>query len=69
MCQTKKGNQYYFGMKGHIGVDSQTKLIHSVIATPANTHDSQGTALFYLLHEEDTTRHLGRQCLRRGQAT
>lgn len=52
MCQTKKGNQYYFGMKGHIGVDSQTKLIHSVIATPANTHDSQ--ALPYLLHGQET---------------
>ncbi|MFP5484031.1 MAG: transposase, partial [Gammaproteobacteria bacterium] len=41
MHQTKKGNQWYFGMKAHIGVDSQTKLIHSVAATPANTHDSQ----------------------------
>ncbi len=52
MCQTKKGNQYYFGMKAHIGVDSKTKLIHSVIATPANTHDSQ--ALPYLLHGHET---------------
>ena len=39
MCQTKKGNQWYFGMKAHIGVDSKTKLIHSVVATPANVHD------------------------------
>jgi IS5 family transposase len=39
MCQTKKGNQWYFGMKAHIGVDSQTKLIHSVVATAANVHD------------------------------
>lgn len=52
MCQTKKGNQYYFGMKAHIGVDSQTKLIHSVVASPANTHDSQ--ALPYLLHGKET---------------
>lgn len=52
MCQTKKGNQYYFGMKAHIGVDSKTKQIHSVIATPANTHDSQ--ALPYLLHGKET---------------
>jgi len=52
MCQTKKGNQYYFGMKAHIGIDSQTKLIHSVMATPANTHDSQ--ALPYLLHGQET---------------
>ena len=40
MHQTKKGNQWYFGMKGHIGVDSQSKLIHSVAAT-AYVHDSQ----------------------------
>jgi len=52
MCQTKKGNQWYFGMKAHIGVDSRTKLIHSVFATPANTHDSQ--ALPYLLHGKET---------------
>jgi IS5 family transposase len=39
MRQTKKGNQWYFGMKAHIGVDSQTKLIHSVVATSANVHD------------------------------
>lgn len=39
MRQTKKGNQWYFGMKAHIGVDSKTKLIHSVVATPANVHD------------------------------
>jgi len=52
MCQTKKGNQWYFGMKAHIGVDSKNKLIHSVLATPANTHDSQ--ALPYLLHGNET---------------
>ncbi|MHB8582852.1 MAG: IS5 family transposase [Gammaproteobacteria bacterium] len=52
MCQTKKGNQYYFGMKAHIGVDSKTKLIHSVFATPANIHDSQ--VLPYLLHGKET---------------
>jgi len=39
MHQTKKGNQWYFGMKAHIGVDSKTKLIHSVVATSANEHD------------------------------
>ena len=41
MRQTKKGNQWYFGMKAHIGVDSRTTLIHSVAATAANVHDSQ----------------------------
>ncbi|MCS6288669.1 MAG: IS5 family transposase [Nitrospira sp.] len=41
MHQTKKGNQWYFSMKAHIGVDSRIKLIHSVAATAANVHDSQ----------------------------
>ncbi len=40
MHQTRKGNQWYFGMKAHIGVDSKTKLIHSIAVTPANIHDS-----------------------------
>jgi len=52
MHQTKKGNQWYFGMKAHIGVDSQSKLIHSVAATAANVHDSQ--LLADLLHGEET---------------
>lgn len=37
--QTKKGNQWYFGMKAHIGVDAGTGYVHSVTCTPANTHD------------------------------
>ena len=52
MHQTKKGNQWYFGMKAHIGVDSRTKLIHSVAATAANVHDSQ--MLPRLLHGQET---------------
>lgn len=52
MHQTKKGNQWYFGMKAHIGVDSQTTLIHSVAATAANVHDSQ--MLPKLLHGQKT---------------
>jgi len=52
MHQTKKGNQWYFGMKAHIGTDSQSKLIHSVVATPANVHDSQ--VLGDLLHGDET---------------
>jgi IS5 family transposase len=40
MHQTKKGNEWHFGMKAHIGVDSATKIIHSVAATAANVHDS-----------------------------
>lgn len=41
MHSTKKGNQYYFGMKVHIGVDKDTKLVHSLVTTPANIHDSR----------------------------
>lgn len=52
MHQTRKGNQWYFGMKTHIGVDSQTKLIHSVAVTPANIHDSQ--VMEDLLHGNET---------------
>jgi IS5 family transposase len=52
MHQTKKGNQWYFGMKAHVGVDSQTKLIHSVVATAANVADS--AVLPDLLHGEET---------------
>jgi IS5 family transposase len=39
MYQTKKGNQWYFGMKAHIGVDAGTGYVHSVTATAANVHD------------------------------
>lgn len=52
MHQTKKGNQWYFGMKLHIGVDSKTKLVHSAAATAANEHDSQ--LLGDLLHGDET---------------
>ena len=52
MHQTEKGNQWYFGMKAHFGVDSRTKLIHAVVATPANVADS--TVLPELLHGQET---------------
>lgn len=52
MHQVKKGNQWYFGMKAHVGVDSKTKLIHSVVVTPANVHDSQ--VIDDLLHGDET---------------
>src|SRR5262249_25015861 len=52
MHKTKKGNQWYFGMKAHIGVDSRSKLIHAVVATPANVADS--TVLPDLLHGNET---------------
>lgn len=52
MHQTKKGNQWYFGMKVHIGVDSQSGLVHSASVTAANVHDSHEVA--NLLHGEET---------------
>ena len=51
MHQTKKGNQWYFGMKAHIGVDSRNKIIHSVAASAANVHDS--LAIPVLLHGKE----------------
>lgn len=51
MHQTQKGRQWYFGMKGHFGVDSQSKLIHSVEVTPANIHDMH--VLPWLLHGQE----------------
>lgn len=39
MHQTKKGNQWYFGMKAHIGADADSGLVHTVRGTPANVHD------------------------------
>src|ERR1700722_16634067 len=47
MHQTAKGKQWYFGMKAHIGVDSRTKLVHTVLASAANVADC--LALQYLL--------------------
>ena len=52
MHQTKKGNQWHFGMKVHIGVDSKTGLAHSATVTSANVHDSQ--ELPNLLHGKET---------------
>jgi transposase, IS5 family len=37
--QTKKGNQWFFGLKAHIGVDAKRGLVHSFTTTPANDHD------------------------------
>jgi IS5 family transposase len=52
MHQTKKGNQWYFGMKAHVGVDSKTKLIHTALVTAAHVADA--TVLPELLHGEET---------------
>jgi IS5 family transposase len=51
MHQSKKGNQWYFGMKAHIGADAHTGLVHTVIGTAGNVSDiSQAQAL---LHGEE----------------
>ena len=52
MHQTAKGRQWYFGMKVHLGVDSKTKLIHTVLASAANVADA--LALAHLLHGKET---------------
>jgi len=51
MHQTKKGNQYYFGMKAHIGADAESGLVHSVVGTAANVADV--TQVDKLLHGEE----------------
>jgi IS5 family transposase len=51
MHQTKKGNQYYFGMKAHIGADAESGLVHSVVGTAANVADV--TLVDKLLHGEE----------------
>jgi len=51
MHQTKKGNQWYFGMKAHIGADAASGLTHTLVTTPANTHDV--TQAHALLHGEE----------------
>lgn len=51
MHQTKKGNEWKFGMKCHIGVDSGSGLVHTVTVTPANVHDI--TEAHKLLREDD----------------
>lgn len=51
MRATKKGNQWHFGMKLHVGTDSSTGLIHSTSATAAHVHDSQELPNLLLGHE------------------
>ena len=52
MHQTAKGQQWFFGLKAHVGVDSGTKLIHTVLVSAANVHDRE--ALAHLLHGKET---------------
>lgn len=51
MHQTKKGNEWYFGMKVHAGVDAATGYVHSLTGTSANMHDVSETSK--LIREDD----------------
>jgi IS5 family transposase len=51
MHQTKKGNQWYFGLKAHIGVDKESGLVHTLVTTAANVSDISQTAA--LLHGQE----------------
>lgn len=51
MTKTKKGNQWYFGMKAHTGVDTKNRTVHTVVAITASVHDSQ--IMEDLLHGEE----------------
>jgi len=55
MHQTKKGNQWYFGMKAHIGADRDSKLVHTIVVTAANVADITKTA--ELLHGAEKQVH------------
>jgi IS5 family transposase len=55
MHQTKKGNQWYFGMKAHIGADRDSKLVHTVVVTAANVADVTKTS--ELLHGQEQQVH------------
>ena len=52
MHQTKKGKQWHFGMKAHIGTDADTGLVHTLVGTPANVADV--TQTHALLHGQET---------------
>ena len=55
MHQTRKGQQWYFGMKAHIGVDAASGLVHTVTMTAANAADV--TQVEHLLHGQETHGH------------
>lgn len=51
MKSTRKGNQYYFGMKAHVGTDTGKGLVHDIVVTDASVHDSQ--VMDKLVHGEE----------------
>lgn len=44
MHRSRKGKQWHFGMKAHIGVDAESGMPHTLVTTPANTHAASGFA-------------------------
>ena len=56
MHQTKKGNQWYHGMKAHIGADTESGLVHTLVTTAANASDI--ASLADCLRDDDATAHL-----------
>jgi IS5 family transposase len=52
MRSSKKGNQWYFGMKAHIGVDARSGLVHTVGVTSGSVHDA--TVMDRLVRDDDT---------------
>lgn len=52
MHQAKKGNQWYFGLKAHIGTDKESGLVHTVVTTSANVSDISQTPA--LLHGQES---------------
>ncbi|NVK02628.1 MAG: IS5 family transposase [Oceanospirillaceae bacterium] len=53
MYQTKKGNQWHFGLKAHIGVDARTGITHSFTTTPAHEHEHDLNQAGQLLHGDE----------------
>ena len=51
MHQAKKGNQWHYGMKAHIGVDAESGIVHSLVCTAANINDV--TQAGELLHGDE----------------
>ena len=57
MKQPRKGDQWYFGMKVHIGVDTVTELTHTVVATSVNV--AGVTMADHLVRDDDNRVHAG----------
>ena len=51
MSQSKKGNQWYFGMKAHVGVDAESGLVHTAGVTTGKVHDAK--VMDRLIREDD----------------